>query len=251
VWGICIAIPMLLVGARAGAMISLLGFAVVLTYRGIRFRRGLILTSVLLALFAIPAIEAFRTVGFANRSTVDWTDVAPVDTFLELGGSLQATKAYVDWIESGDRYLFGLSYWAPFDRQLLSRVVPGREVIPYEQDERVPQRLMVQREGALGGSATGEAYYNFGIIGPFLYFAFVGALFGWLERYCTKTSAGCVALGIVMFVFYFNIRGNWLAVPATIAEGLALLAGCLMVGRVVASRWPRGRTESRVLAART
>jgi hypothetical protein len=110
---------------------------------------------------------------------------------------------------------------------------------------------MVQREGALGGSATGEAYYNFGIIGPFLYFAFVGALFGWLERFCTKTSAGCVALGIVMFVFYFNIRGNWLAVPATIAEGLALLAGCLMVGRVVASRWPRGRTESRVLAART
>ena len=61
----------------------------------------------LAALVGIPAIEAFRNVGFANRDSVNWTDVTPVDTLTELGGSLQATMAYVDWIEKGDPYLLG------------------------------------------------------------------------------------------------------------------------------------------------
>jgi hypothetical protein len=235
-WGVCIALPTLLLGSRSGAMISLVGFAVVLTHRGVRFRRGLLAAAVLTFFVGIPAIQAFRIVGFANRSAVNWTDVTPLDTFMELGGSLRATKAFVDWIEEGDSYLLGLTYWAPFDRQVLVRVLPFREPIPYEQDERVPQRMMGRREGSFGGSATGEAYYNFGPFGPFMFCACVGALFGWLEKRWVMTPAGCVALGIVMFVFYFHIRGDWLTIPATIAEGLALLACCFISGRLIESR---------------
>ena len=141
-WGIGIGAPMLLVGLRAAALVPLVTFAVVLAQCGIRLRRGLLATAVLGSLIAIPAISAFRLVGFANRELVSWTEVTPLDTFMELGGSLQATKAYVDWIERGDELLLGASYWAPFDRQVLVRVIPGREPIPYELDERVPVRLM-------------------------------------------------------------------------------------------------------------
>ena len=84
--------------------------------------------------------------------------------------------------------------------------IPGREQIPCEEDERVPLRLMDLREGAVGASATGEAYYNFGSVGPFIFFACVGALFGWLERRGGRTPYHCALLGIVMSLFYFNIR---------------------------------------------
>jgi hypothetical protein len=46
---------------------------------------------------------------------------------------------------------------------------------------RLPSRLVPLYEGAAGTSALGEAYYNFGVVGPFIYFAWVGALFGWLS----------------------------------------------------------------------
>jgi hypothetical protein len=235
-WGVFIGIPVLLTGSRAAAMIPLVGFAIVLTHRGVRFRRSLLLATVLTSSFVIPAVEAFRLVGFSNRSVVNWTEVTPLDTLLELGGSLRAVKTYVDWIEEGDEYLLGASYWAPIDRQLLVRVVPGREQIPYEQDKRVPARLMESREGAVGASSTGEAYYNFGPVGPFIYFACVGALFGWLERRAAATSYGCAFLGVTMFLFYFNIRGDWLPIPAQVAEALALLGGCYILGRFAPTR---------------
>ena len=199
----------------------------------------------LAALVGIPAIEAFRNVGFANRDSVDWTDVTPVDTLTELGGSLIATMAFVDWIEKGDPYLLGSTYWAPFDRQILTRLIPGREPIPLEDDERLPQRLMDEREGSIGGSASGEAYYNFGPMGPFVVLAFVGALFGWLETLASRSVLGCASLGVVMSVFYFHIRGDWLAVPATIAEGLILVACCQFLGQLILARGREGTAGCR------
>ena len=89
-------------------------------------------------------------------------------------------------------------------------------------------RLMDQRDGAIGGSATGEAFYNFGAIGPVLFFASVGILLGWLQQ--TRASPYSAAvLGVVMLTLYFNIRSDWLAVPAQIGQGLLLVAFCYLV----------------------
>ena len=188
---------------------------------------------ILASTIVIPAVRVFREVGFANRSLVNWTELSPLETVVELGGSLRATKAYIDWIEEGDPYLLGSGYWAPFDRQVLTRVIPGREQIPAELDERIPLRMMDIREGAVGASATGEAYYNFGPVGPFLFFACVGVLFGWLERRAPATAYARVVLGTMMFLFYFNIRGDWLPVPAQIAQLLATVGLCYLMARLV------------------
>jgi O-antigen polysaccharide polymerase Wzy len=239
-WGVCQALPVLILGARQGPLIAALGFAVVLSCRGVQFNRAILAVALLAAFVGIPAIAAYRNIGFANRDSVNWTDVTPLDTFTELGGSLQATKAYVDWIERGDPYLLGATYWAPFDRQILTRAIPGREQIPWESDERLPMRLMDEREGPFGGSATGEAYYNFGPLGPFVVLAFVGALFGWLENVALRSASGCVILGVVMFVFFFHIRGDWLPIPASIGQGLIILAGCQFLGHFVLAKGARG-----------
>jgi hypothetical protein len=235
IWGLGVAVPMMLVGQRSVAMVPLVTFAAVLAHRGVRVRRSVVVAAVLGCLFAIPAISVFRAVGFTNRELVNWTEVTPLDTFMELGGSLQATRAYVDWIEDGDPLLLGASYWAPFDRQIMTRVIPGRESIPYEADERIPLRLMVERDGALGGSATGEAYYNFGPIGPVIYFTGIGLLFGLLPR-LNASAYGSAMLGVAIVPLYFNIRNDWLSVPAMIGEGMAAIALCYFLGRVVFGR---------------
>jgi hypothetical protein len=231
VWAI-FAVGLLLLGLRNEAMIPLLAFIVVLAHRGVRFNRGLMLAAVFMAMVAMPAIGSFRTVGFANRALVNWTDVAGLDTAAELGGTLRAVKAYVDWIEGGDSLLLGASYWAPLDRHFLSWVVPERERIPIDLDERVPARLMAEREGSVGQAATGEAYYNFGVLGPFIFFAGVGAMFGWLERRAWVTPYRTAMLGVVLFPFYWNIRGQWVGVPAQLAVGVALVALCYLLSRL-------------------
>jgi len=243
VWGIGIATPMMLVGQRSSALVPLATYAAVLAHRGVRLRLGVITAVVLGVLFAIPAVRIYRDVGFANRDLVDWTDVTPLDTFMELGGSLQATRAYIDWIEAGDPLLWGASYWAPFDRQILGRLIPWREPIPYEQDERVPLRLMVEREAALGGSATGEAYYNFGPFGPVIYFAGLGVLFGLLQRF-DGSAYGSAMLGASILPLYFNIRSDWLSMPAQIGQGLVVIAICYFVGRIVFTQPLSGSRQS-------
>jgi hypothetical protein len=238
IWSLCAALPVLLIGLRSQALVPLVTFVVILSLRGIRFPRSLMIVALLSVSIVIPAVQVIRHVGFGNRSLVNWTEVTPLDTLMELGGSIRSTKAYIDWIESGDPYLLGASYWAPFDRQILVRVIPGREPIPFEKDERVPIRLMDSREGAVGASATGEAYYNFGAAGPFIFFGCVGLLFGFLERTGGRTPYACAVLGMVMFLFYFNIRGDWLALPAQFGQFLALLGACHLLGRLTPVRAP-------------
>jgi len=228
VWSAAIGVPTLLIGGRAPAMITGLTFLVVLTKLGVRFRRSFMIATIAVATVMIPSVYVIREVGFANRNAVNWTDVTPLDTLMELGSSLQATRAYVDWIERGDPFLLGASYWAPVDRQILSRVIPGREAIAYQQDERIPIRLMDEREGAIGGSATGEAFYNFGALGPVLYFGSLGILFGWLQRTPASPYSAAV-MGVILLVLCFNIRSDWLAVPAQIGQGLLLVACCYLV----------------------
>jgi hypothetical protein len=230
-WFAVAGVVMLLVGLRSEAMIPLVTFAVVLAHRGRQLPRAVLVAAVVAALVVLPAIRVARLVGLGNTAELSWSDVTPLGTVTELGGTLRAVKAYVDWIEYGDEYQLGAGYFAPIDRQLLVRVL-GTEQIPFDRDVRVPSRDIVTREGAVGAAATGEAYYNFGAAGPFLFFAAVGLVFGWLERRAPLSPYACAVLGVVMFVFYFNIRGEWLPVPAQLGVSLAVVGACYLTGRI-------------------
>ena len=212
-------------GLRTEALVPLVTYALLLAHRGIHLPRAAVITAVIVALFAIPAIRTVRLVGISNWSAADWTSASPLGTFTELGGTLRATKAYVDWIDEGDDYLLGGTYWAPFDRQLVTRLIAGRRIVPREDDPRIPTRF-ISGVGAVGLSAVGEAYYNFGPAGPLMYCAALGLLFGWLERRAPLTPYHGALLGIASIVLFFNIRGDWLAVPARIGMAASLLFAC-------------------------
>lgn len=232
VWCLVIPAPFLLLGMRATVMIPMLAYVVVIALRGVRIRTGVLGIGALAVSILVPAISLVRNVGYADRENVSWTDIAPLDAVMEFGGSLRATQAYVDWIDSGDRYLLGASYWAPVDRQLLVRLLPGHTVPETRDDPRIPLREMDERQGAVGGSATGEAYYNFGLLGPALFFGLVGTLFGWLEWRVRRTPYTIATFGVLVLGLCFNIRSDWLAVPASIGQGLALVAACRVVSHL-------------------
>jgi hypothetical protein len=69
-------------------------------------------------------------------------------------------------------------------------------------------------------------------------------LFGWIERRATRERYACAWLGIAMILFYFNIRGEWLSLPAQAGIALALLGCCRVAGRSLIDaprtlRWAR------------
>ncbi len=229
VWSVLGAL-MLVLGLRSETLIPLVTFLILFRYRGVRLRSWMVAAAAATLLFVIPGVRTVRLAGIGNAAPVTWRDASPLGTFTELGGTLRAAKAHVDWIEQGDAYQLGATYWAPFDRQVLSRVVPGHTVVPRADDPRLPSRN-ISLEGAVGLSATGEAYYNFSVAGPFIFYALVGALFAALERQAHRTPHRAVLLAIVMLVMLFNIRGEWLPVPARLGLGAGLLWTCHLLGR--------------------
>jgi oligosaccharide repeat unit polymerase len=230
VWSV-VGVAMLVIGMRAETLVPVVAFVIVLRYRGMRIRRSVLVAGVVTLLVLIPMLRVTRQVGLENASDLDLSATSPLETFTELGGTLRAVKAYVDYIDRGGDYRLGRSYLVPFDRQVLARVVPGREQTPIETDPRSPDLLIVG-EGAVGLSATGEAYYNFGPVGPFIFFGLVGVLFGWLERRAATTPYHCGALGVVMCIFFFNIRSNWLPVPAQFALTVSPMVICYLLNRL-------------------
>jgi hypothetical protein len=223
-------VAFLLLGLRNEALVPLTGFVAVLTRRGVRFQKLVVWIVLGTILFLVPAIRVFRTVGFANRQSVNWTQVTPLETFVELGGTLRASRAYITWIKDGDELLYGATYWAPFDRHFLRFLAGGRRIAP-EQDPRIPGARMVEREGAVGTSTVGEAYYNFGVPGPVIYFTAIGLLLGWLDRRAAGSHFGLASMGWIIMVIYWSIRGQFLAVPAQITAGLLLILMCKLLSR--------------------
>jgi oligosaccharide repeat unit polymerase len=221
-----VGIFMLLFGLRNEVLIPLIIFSVILVLRGIKFKKRFIWLVLAILFFAIPAIRIFRTVGFGNRGLVSWTEVTPLETFVEVGGSIRAVQAYINWIDEGDDYLYGASYWAPFDRQFLVWVLPWRERVPASLDRRVPSEMMYRREGAVGTSTVGEAYYNFGIFGPLIYFTAIGMLLQWLVDRVRISNYGLAALGCVVLPIYWSIRSQFLMVPLHIFVAFLLLGIC-------------------------
>ncbi len=241
---------LLLLGLRNEAMIPWASYLIVLTYRGIRFKRGLILAAVVAAFVLFPAIKMIRAVGLRNSSEITWTELSPLATLTEFGITLRSATVYVDLIEEGSQYLLGASYWAPFDRQVLTRLVPGRKRIPYAEDRRIPGAQISLREGGLGEASMGEAYYNFGPVGPFIYLGCVGALFGWFERRRIMTPYRFALLGAVMLLFYWDIRGGWIQLPARMAFAVVVLAVCHELRRLARRPTPVQMIASQIPSRR-
>ncbi|MBB4798270.1 hypothetical protein HNP32_002014 [Brevundimonas bullata] len=129
------------------------------------------LTLAVLGVFFASAVVASSRVGGSMSDTLAYA--SPLTTISELGGSLRPSYEVERWLQQGDTFRLGSTYYAPFERTFLG-LIPLVERLPANEDYRLMNVLIMQRAGPYGFSIVAESVINFGFLGALA----MGALFG-------------------------------------------------------------------------
>ena len=231
-------LPVLLTGSRQFALIGPLVLAVLAAKRGLRTGWVRTLIACVVMLWVVSYVGETRSHG-VMEGVLGTRSVGPVNALVEMGGSLQTTSLALDWVQNGDRYLLGGSYWLPFERGL-GLVLPIRTDLA--TDPRAMNMVMLSRTSGLGGSAVAESYYNFSVFGA-LFFLFLGYLLARLELNASSPISAAF-MGVVMYAFLFQARNWFISVPSLVFLGALPVVACSCL------RWISRRREARSLADR-
>ncbi len=229
-WGL-IALPL---GLRGEVLFPGLTALIIMAKRRPPFSAKVAFLLGLLLLSSIAALREVRQVGVQNVGATT-VSASPLDALTELGSSLRPVSEVVYWRATGDQFIYGASYWAPFDRAL-AKVVPGRDwkLPPAEEDPRVLGSLATMRgDGAIGFSVVAEAYRNFGPVGVCAIMALIGLLLGRLDLW-PPTVGRQVLLGVILVPMLIEVRNDFTAVPFQILEGCVVVYVILSIARTIA-----------------
>ncbi len=154
-----------------------------------------------------------------------------------MGASIRPVSLCVQWRAEGDEFLYGGSYWAPFDRAL-GRVIPGWDTtrLLAEDDERLLNILMKKRISGIGFSPVAEAYRNFGPVGVPLVMFLVGFILGRIDRR-PPTRHGMALGGLMFFPLLYQVRNAFVPLPAQFIVGCAI--ALLIIAIAQASHFKR------------
>ncbi len=209
----------LIVKARSGLRVSLPRTALI---------AGLILASITL-------IRDVRDVGISNLGEAKEISVNPLHGLMELGGSIRPVVEVVRWYDQGDDFILGASYWATVDRPV-RRIVPWLDRIPAEDDERIMNVLVYNRNvGAIGFSPIAEAFRNFGNGGVVVILFITGLVVGRLDQ-LPHDPTWTAVVGVATVPLLNQVRNSFISLPASagLAVGL-VLAVALFYGRTAPS----------------
>ncbi len=229
-WGL-IALPL---GLRGEVLFPGLTALVIMAKRRPPFSAKVALLLGLLLLSSIAALREVRQVGVQNVGSTT-VSASPLDALTELGSSLRPVSEVVYWRATGDQFIDGASYWAPFDRAL-AKIIPGRgwKLPPAEADPRVLGSLATMRgDGAIGFSVVAEAYRNFGPAGVCVIMALIGLLLGRLDLW-PPTVERQILLGVILVPILVEVRNDFTATPFQILEGCIVVYAVLVIARTIA-----------------
>jgi hypothetical protein len=136
----------------------------------------------------------------------------------------------IRWAERDEPFLYGLSYWAPFDRALVY-VLPGWTRPPANEDDRLLNVVVQKRVGPIGFSVIAEAYRNFAVPGVVVVMFLTGFLLGRFDRW-PATPIGKAFAGIILFPMLIQIRNAFTQVPMQVMGGLAVLAVVVLASKI-------------------
>jgi hypothetical protein len=200
--------------------------------------------AVSLLLFALSSIAFIRSYRQAGLAGIGETELRfnPLDALAEMGGSIRPVSLVVRWRADGDDFIYGASYWAPFDRAL-GRIVPGWETERLEatSDERLMNVLMKKRVSGLGFSPVAEAFRNFGPLGVPMIMGLIGVILGLLDR-ARPSRVQMVASGLLFFPLLYSVRNAFVQLPAQVILGFLLLGLLIFFGRTT---WRRAKKMRR------
>lgn len=188
-------------------------------------------------LFTIAMVREVRQAGLRGFDLFE-IRVTPVDALVEMGSSLRPVVEVVHWHESGDPFLYGATYWAPFERAIF-RVIPdlATQRIDAAYDERLSNILVQYRVGFIGFSPVAEAYRNGGAIAIVLVMFLVGVTIGWLDSFPATPEAQAL-VGIVFVPLLIQIRNSFTSVPFQVLTGALIVVGVLVSARLLRKARP-------------
>jgi hypothetical protein len=152
----------------------------------------------------------------------------------ELGQSLRPTYETIRWIDDGDQFLEGASFWSPIERGFL-RLFPIQEREVVDEDRQMTV-LVFQRVGPIGFSPVAEAYYNFGVVGVPAVMAIIGLIVSALGM-AGATPVGRAAMLTTLVPLLIFVRNSFTQVPGQIVIGLSLVAAVWLLTSAIVRRF--------------
>lgn len=221
-----IALPM---GLRGEILFPLGATLVVLARKRVLISTFQTVTLLIVALSTISALRDIREVGLGKLELSE-IQISPVAGINELGSSLRPVTEVVRWHEvMGEDFVYGASYLAPLERQLVY-VFPGWRRMPGYLDERLLSVWIQNRVGAIGFSPIAEGYRNFGIVGVILAMFLTGLLLGRMELWPVDIVHELV-VGTVFVPILIQTRNDFGHIVPQALIGITILGAMLFLAR--------------------
>lgn len=214
-------------GLRGEVMIPALAGLAIYSRWKVLIRPAVAILSIVILFALISGLKGVRSSGVQDfqGASVSW---AAVGGLSELGHSLRPSVEALKWAQQGEDLRYGATLWAPVERAVFS-VVPGVEVEPATEDERLMNVVINKRIGGIGFSPVAEGLVNFSYAGVAVLLSALGFVIARLDR-LPVTSYHQALVAAVFLPLLLQVRNAFTFVPFQMLLGLALVA-------VVARPW--------------
>jgi len=190
---------LLITGNRGEVFFPVAASIAVYYHRGFRLKRLYVIIGVFLIVFIIPFIQQFRNYDWEDFN-IDEIDINMSDSIYEMGVTIRPFIFTIEWIDNGEDFAYGRTYYLPITHIFGSRLIPGFDAGYQNSRFDLNSRLPSQ-----GYSVVSEAYFNFGIIGIFLIAFILGKLLFYMDNKTSNTLSIAIN-GILFSTLINNIR---------------------------------------------
>lgn len=217
-------ILLLLTGNRGELLYPLMAGIGVLVARGMKLNFKILLPLLGIFFLVIPLIGEVRNMEDFND--IKDIDLSPIDPFLTIGYTLRPLIYTVDWVEKGEKLVYGESFIVPVQRGIANNV-PGITPIPYEGK----QYNYRERLPTMGYSIIAESYHNFGKFSALIVTPFIILILLWGEKNISPFRI--VFSGSIAAILINNVRNAFSFVPGQIVMLIILLVIYHLIWKIV------------------
>lgn len=198
-------------GTRGNVLFPLAAAATVIAWRRQMPRLVSIALMLIATLFLVDSAKQVRQLGIG--SSFSWADASPLNGLGELGSTIRVVAYMAQWHDEGMPFTNGTTY-AVWPIRLLERLSGASSPVP---DLRLFNVLIDARAGAIGGSAVGEAFHNFGIPGAVLVMAATGAIFAYFSAHGGRSPWHLAVYAAIAAPLFYQVRNSFVPViPMTL-----------------------------------
>jgi len=224
-----IALP---IGLRGAVMFPAAGALAAQGWKLMRYRAWYFLLGGLMVFCLASALREIRQEGLADTAW-RWDMANPAHTMRELGESLRPTYETVRWINDGDRYLAGESFWAPLERGFLRLFAINKRDATDEERQLI--EMVDKRVGPIGFSPVAEAFYNFGAVGVVIVMGLIGAVLALLGMGRSSVLGRALMIATLLPLLVF-VRNSFAQVPGQMVVTWSVVLGVWFLAGIIAAR---------------